>query len=159
MTMTDGERAIVAQLKRIADALGAPVEGQTFADPNTRRFAEGGLVGPGISWPTNPGPPEYIIPRDVRWQGFGSVDGVTALMDADRAVKRYGVTTDEGTRVTIEVPTESSNRVWERIMRDEVKLQPGERVYKKDDVLRMAQGEGDHLLNPDADHTGEDLDG
>lgn len=124
MTMTDGERAIVAQLKNIARALGVdPDDEQSFAD-TTKRFAEGGALR-AVPIFNNP------IYRT------GTHEGEVPLMDADRAVKRYGVTTDEGTRITVEVPTESSNRVWERIMRD---------------------GEGDHLLNPAGDHTGEDVD-
>lgn len=97
MTMTDGERAIVAQLKRIADALEPPTD-TSFADVPVRRLAEGGYVGHGVPFPTT-----------IR------------------------ATLHEGEKV---VPTESSNAVWERIMRG---------------------GEGDHLLHDDGKE-GEDID-
>ena len=117
MTMTDGEREIVKQLKRIADALGVnPDEETSFAD-TVKRFAEvpkasGGYVGGQSHGDVLPIPFDnsYILPKS--------------------AIKKFRAG---------DLPTESSNEVWERLMRQ--------------------GGEGDHLLNPDADHSGEDLDG
>lgn len=113
MTMTDGERAIVAQLKNIARALGVDPDAETSFADTVKRFAE----VPGFPNPANGGytgrsnetilpamSPDYTIPKSV----YEKL-----------------------------IPTESTNTVWERLMR--------------------SSGEGDHLLNPDADHTGEDV--
>lgn len=130
--MTDGERAIVAQLKRIARGLGIPEEEEVgFADTVVRfaelpastqevqrRLMEGGYVGR-IATDTIPVPTDngYVLPK-------------TQLHKYGFTIPKDYVFPDGY------VPTESSNPTWERIMRD---------------------GEGEHLLNPDADHTGEDV--
>lgn len=116
MTMTDGEREIAKQLKRIADALTGPEGDKSFADEPkpAPRFQE-------PWWPQYQPyrPYSYTSP----WVTFTTTTATT-----------------DGRTVPFEehiVPTESNNETWERIMR--------------------SGGEGDHLLNPDADHTGEDV--
>lgn len=140
MTMTDGEKAIVAQLKRIADALADSEGDKDFSEPvdRRRRFME--------PWPASPYTPAPFLPwwqpgyvPTVTWgAGTTTTNPFVRPLSQGESLAEQKALFDEGdtTQYHGPVPTETNPRVWEHILNE---------------------GEGEHLLNPDADHTGDDV--